>query len=427
MSNNSPQTPGFQAWIIWATASVFFFYQYILLLSYGILASEIEATFGIGAAAFGVLSALFSITYGIFQLPGGILLDRMSVRRLLTAGCALTTAGVFVFGISPNVYVAAVGSCLMGAGVCVAFVGATYICSQWFPPGRFALMAGLTVLVGCLGGAIMQQIFAALLDFYGWRTIMGGLAVFGVLTTALLWLIVRDRAEQPVPTSSQAKEDGSGGLGQALGSVLGNPQIWLAALYIGLILGQCISFGSVWNIPFQLAFYKGLAKAALVNSSLFVGLGFGCAAIGAISDRLQRRVRPMQVGAIVAFFAMGGLIWTPPLPDVAVVTLLFVLGFACGASNLSYILSVENTPPRFSATALGFIATMAFVIGGLFQILPGLMLAANTSNGGGGSDHVQYGIEEYGSAFIVFPLASVLALIITFFIRETYCRSREDT
>ncbi|NQU15172.1 MAG: MFS transporter [Desulfobacteraceae bacterium] len=372
----------------------------------------------ISAATFGVLTALFSIVYGVLQLPVGMMLDRMSIRRLLTLSCALTAVGTAVYALSPNALMAGVGSTVLGAGTAVAFVGAMFLSRQWFPPSRFALIIGLTVMVGCVGGAIMQQVLAFLLREFSWRVIMMGLAAVAVIIAGLLWIMVRDTPEGSQPDSLDTSQEPSAGLSTALKMIVSNWQIWFAGIYCGLTLGHLLAFGSVWDIAFQTGYYSSLPKAALVNSSLFVGLGVGCTVIGWASDRLSRRVWPMRVTALVACMAMVGLIATPPLPDWAVVTIMLILGFACGGSNLSYALAVENSPPKVNATALGLVATVAFVLSGVLQILPGIALGA--------AGKVTYTIDQYRNAFILFPISSFIAFIFTFMIRETHCKSQAE-
>ena len=109
MSISDSGRTGWRSWIIWGTTALFFLYQYTILLSFGVISAKVQSAFAIGAAAFGVLTALYTFMYGFLQLPAGILLDRMSVRALLTLCCLISLAGATAYGFSPNVVVAGVG------------------------------------------------------------------------------------------------------------------------------------------------------------------------------------------------------------------------------------------------------------------------------------------------------------------------------
>jgi len=426
MSANASGRIEWRSWIIWGTTALFFLYQYTILLSFGVISAKVQSAFAIGAAAFGVLTALYTFVYGFLQLPAGIMLDRISVRALLTFCCGVSVLGAVAYGFSPNVYITGLGAVLMGAGTTVAYVGAVFLSRRWFPLSIFGLVAGLTVMVGCVGGALMQQVLAFLLRHLGWRGIMLGIAGSGVMLTALLWLIIRDKPKTYDREHPNTDQEESLALAQGLRIVAGNGQMWFASIYSGLILGQVIAFGSVWNIPFQMGFYADLSTSVTVNSCVFIGFGFGAPIIGWISDHFHLRVWPVRISAVIVLAAMAFLLWMPPLSEWAVVALMLVIGFASGGSNLAYAFGVENSPGSLSATALGFVATISFVLGAVLQILPGLFLGPAAQAGAHEAVKLSYTIEQYRHAFIVFPICSLLAIMLTFMLRETHCKSQAE-
>ncbi len=424
MDQNSSEGIGWRPWIIWGITSLFFLYQYTILLSFGVISASVQSSLAIGAAAFGILTALYTFVYGFFQLPAGILLDRMNVRILLTLCALLSAAGAAVYGFSAHVPLTGMGSVLMGAGTTTAFVGAVFLIRQWFPPPVFGLVAGLTVMVGCVGGALMEQALAVMLRHLGWRGIMMGVAGIGGILAFLLWTIVHNKPNTPekdLPKSDAAQPVG---LSDGLRIVSKNFQVWLAGIYSGLILGQIIAFGSVWNIPFQMRFYSDLTQSVVINSCIFIGFGFGAPVIGWISDHFHLRVWPTRISALVVFAAMGFLLWLPPIPDWAVVPLIILLGFAGGGSNLSYALGVENSPEKISATALGLVATISFVLGAVLQMLPGLFLGPASHGAAQEAGKIAHTLGQYRDAFVIFPVCSIIAVGVTFLIRETHCKSQ---
>ena len=427
MAQENAEGASWRSWIIWGTTSLFFLYQYTILLSFGVVSAEVQSSLAIGATAFGILTALYTSVYGFLQLPGGILLDRVNVRTLLTLCCLVSAIGAAIYGSSSHMIIAALGSILMGAGTTVALIGAVFLIRRWFSPAIFGLVAGLTILVGCEGGALMEQALAVLLQRLGWRGIMMGIAGTGGVLTILLWTIVRDKTKAPendLPTSEAVQP---AGLADVFSVVFKNVQIWLAGAYSGLILGQIIAFGSVWNIPYQMRFYNDLTHSVVINSFIFIGFGLGAPVIGWISDHVRLRIWPTRISAFVVFAAMGLLLWTPPMPDWVVITLLILLGFAAGGSNLAYALGVENGPERASATALGLVATLSFVLGAALQILPGMLLGPASQAGAHEAGKVVHTVAQYGEAFVVFPICSLIAVGVTFLIRETHCRSQVES
>jgi MFS family permease len=88
----------------------------------------------------------------LLQIPIGVLLDRFGARVLLSGAMALAAAGTIAFGLAQSLELAYAGRFLIGAGSAVGFIGSMALASQWFPVHRFALLAGLAMLIGMVGG-----------------------------------------------------------------------------------------------------------------------------------------------------------------------------------------------------------------------------------------------------------------------------------
>ena len=89
----------FTIWAMWALASFFYAYQYVLRVLPNIMMNDILQKFHIDAALFGQYSGLYYIGYAGMHIQVGILLDRYGPRWILT-GCILLT----VIGLLPLLY-----------------------------------------------------------------------------------------------------------------------------------------------------------------------------------------------------------------------------------------------------------------------------------------------------------------------------------
>ena len=93
------------------------------------------------ALALGSLSAFFYYTYVGMQIPVGILIDRFSLRWLLTSMILVCAFGCVIFALTSRLPVAAFARLMMGFGAAFAFVSALKIASVWFPAKQFGLLA----------------------------------------------------------------------------------------------------------------------------------------------------------------------------------------------------------------------------------------------------------------------------------------------
>ena len=73
-------------WFIWSLASCFLFYKYLLQVSPSIMVTDLMQHFNLSAKGLGHLAALYFYAYMLMQLPGGVLLDKIKLRKIWSLG-----------------------------------------------------------------------------------------------------------------------------------------------------------------------------------------------------------------------------------------------------------------------------------------------------------------------------------------------------
>ena len=177
----------------WATGAAFFFYAWVLRVAPSVMIDELMRDFGVGAAAVGSLSAFYFYGYAGMQIPVGMMIDRFGPRRLITASAAICALGAVLFALSPGFWGVAAGRFLIGASAAFSLVGAMAVAGQWFPATRFALLSGLAMMAGMLGGVFGQAPLRLVVDRLDWRTAMLLVAGGGLLIALSAWGTVRGR------------------------------------------------------------------------------------------------------------------------------------------------------------------------------------------------------------------------------------------
>ncbi|MFH1118162.1 MAG: MFS transporter [Pseudomonadota bacterium] len=409
-----------QVWTIWGAATSFYFLRVILFIALGVFGAKIQTAFSISAGRFGSLAGGAYVVYGILQLPLALLMDRIGPRIVLTVSCSACVCGSLAFALATNMYWAELGSLLIGGGAAIAYVGAMSVTRRLFLATDFAFVVGLIVLVGSAGGAGMQELFAVLTRWESWRTIVMALAGLGTLILGLLWLIIPPEVSRKESGTPPARPRNLLSWCKDLKGVVSHRQIWLAGIYRGLTLGQMLSFGYVWDIPFQMTRYNDLSKSVAINCAVLIGFGLGSATVGRISDRIRSRLLPMRITAVVMMFLMGCLIWFPGANAWVEACLLFGFGFSCGGASLGHALGAESSPKYLTATALGFVSTIAYLIAGGLQILPGIFLDMTPTPHPLAGMVCRHTVGQYCDSFIIFPIASICALAATVGLRENF-------
>lgn len=399
--------------LAWATGAIFFFYAWVLRVAPSVMITELMRDLAVSGAVLGNLSAFYFYGYAGMQIPVGLMLDRFGPRRLMTLAALICAGGCVLFATSTAFWAVALGRFLIGASAALSLVGSLAVAGQWFPPHRFALLSGLAMMMGMIGGVFGQAPLRMSVEAFDWRTTMLLLAGGGVLIAIFAWTTVRD------------KYRGSGGFGHVMGglaSVAAMPQNWLIAIAGLGASTPLLGFAGLWGVPY-LGATHGLdpKAAAAVTSTLFLGWAAGAPLFGWLSDRLGRRVAPFVAGMVLATTTIAAIVYLPGLPVPLITVLCFLCGFGGSAQTVAFAIVREHNLPRLSGTAIGFANGIFTSAGALYQPLTGWLLdlgwRGQMSNGARVYDVVAY---QYALSAIV--AGTFVALLCTLLIKETYCK-----
>lgn len=401
----------------WATGAMFFFYAWILRVAPSVMIDEMMRDLAVGGAVIGNLSAVYFYGYAGMQVPVGILIDRFGPRRLMTAAALFCTAGCVIFALSGGIAGVAVGRFVIGAAAAFSFVGAMAVAGLWFPARHFALLSGLAMMAGMIGGILGQAPLRLIVEALDWRGAVLTLAIGGVVIAIAAWATVRDRPHE------SARRPVLAGLGQ----VMRNRQTWLIALAGLGTTGPPLGFASLWGVPyFVTTLGIDRAAAASITSMMFVGWGVGAPLIGWASDRIGRRKLPLIVGLAICLLSMSAILYIPHLPIGVLMALCFLCGLGGAAQIAGFAATRESNPPALSATAIGLVNGTVTGAGALFQPLLGWLLDVNWKGQVVAGARV-YDADAYQFALSAVVVGTFIGFVCTLAMRETYCRPLNAT
>jgi MFS family permease len=415
-----PRHPASYAWTVWLLSALFFFYAFFQRVAPSVMVEDLMRDFAVNAAVLGNLAAFYFYAYAGMQLPVGMAVDAWGPRRVLTVAGIACGIGSLIFATADSLWAAYLGRLLVGGGAAFGFVGNLKLAANWFPPRRFALMSGLTMMVGMAGGIGGQAPLAALVEGVGWRPTMTGAAVFILVLAPTIWLVVRHEipAEMPRPAPDAVRP----GVLSGLGHTLRTPQILIVGLFGICMAATMLAFGALWSVPYLMTAHDlSRPEAAASVSIMLVGWAIGAPLAGWVSDHIGRRRRPLVVSAVTALTSFAAMIYLPGIPLWAVQVLFFVNGAASGATTISFAVVRENIDARWSGSALAFINMSFTASGALFQPFVGWLLDLNWDGRVVDGARV-YSITAYESALFTFVVLGVVALAALVFVRETHCK-----
>lgn len=406
------------AWLVWGLAAIFYFSDYLARVAPGVMHRSLQMDFGINEAGFGILTASFYFPYILMQIPVGLTVDRLSIRGILTVMSTITALGCIVFGFADGLLVASVGRMLIGFSAAFAFVSALRLATSWFPPAMLGLLAGLTQALGMLGAAAGEAPVAFMVATAGWRNTMFVMSVLFVALAGLLYQFVQDK---PGARRNEVRLEKKVSIATSLRIVLSHRQTWLNALYAGFLFGPTAVIGEAIG-PAYLQFGRGLTAhaAAFATGLIFIGWGISGPLSGWLSDKIGRRKPVMIFSAISGVILTSIFVFYPNMNKEFAYIIFFIFGLTNTGVAISYAVATEIHESKVVGTALAFTNMISILIGALMQPLVGRII--DIVSGSRAFNVESLLLSDFQAGLRLLPLCSLIALILSLMVKETYCR-----
>ena len=408
------------AWLVWSLAAISFGYAFFHRVTPSVMVSDLMAEFVVSGAVLGTLSALYFYPYVLLQVPLGAMLETFGTRILLSGCLLLAGVGSILFGLAHSVEVAYLGRFLIGFGSSVGFLGSLALASKWFPPHRFAFLAGLSMFVAMTSGMVAQAPLAYLIDIYGWRANILALGTAGFALSLLVFLFVRNQPASLGPATARplANREKWRELGSALKAVMRNADVWKVSLVAATMSGPMLVIGGLWGTPFLMVkFDLSRPEAAFFMSLLLLGWAVGAPVSGWLSDYIGRRKPILVTGLVLICIMLAIVTGLENLPLGVVVACFVMVGMSGGGMTASFGLVKDVMPASLAGAATGVVNSMTVASGAILQPFVGLALDLQWDGRlVDGARHYAEG--DFRTAFTLVLAAAVIGLVTAVTLRE---------
>jgi MFS transporter, ACS family, tartrate transporter len=354
---------------------------------------------------YGRAAGMFFAGYFLFQLPSNLVLERIGVRKwisaLMVVWGVVSCSMIFVRG-PVSFYVLRF---LLGAAEAGFFPGMILYMKRWFPASSRARAVAWFMTANPLAGVFGSPISGALLGLHGaglqgwqWLFVMEAVPAI-VLGIAVYWILpenpeganwLTDAERSHLTTMLELEHSGEHGLNKRdLLDVIFNLRVWMLAL-IYFALPACMYGVTLW-LPIAIRSLSGLSYFAtgVVATIPFIATAIAMVLVGMHSDRVNERrwhiALPAFIGAIALAAAshtrqpllvvggmtlgmMGAEAMTGPFWAMATVQV-----GANAAAAIAVVNSIANLGGYFGPDIIGLLRSGNGQFRGLFAI--GLTLA----------------------------------------------------
>ncbi|HJO93251.1 MAG TPA: MFS transporter [Victivallales bacterium] len=336
------------AWSIWFLCALFYFYEYALRTSPGIMLPELSSYFSISYASLGILISAYFFSYAPMQLVAGALMDGYGGKKLLPLSVLFCAIGSFLF-IQHSFDIALIGRLLIGAGAAFGFVGIIYIATNWINKKHLSLIIGLTQTLGMFG-AIAGQVFMAKIEKYqSWFAVWWYYVVFGFVLFIILICIIPKRPKE----LDEYQKEHKGKLIYNLISIFKNRHTIIIASVGGLLFIPTTVIAMLWGIPFLTGLY-GITRIEASHIMMFVFIGWivGCPIVGYVDDKFNKHKLLMLFGLVVTFILFMIFAYVNIGINASCI-LLFFIGFFSSVQILTFTIVEESNPIHLKGSVLG--------------------------------------------------------------------------
>ena len=362
-----------------------------------IMATGLQAEFGLSAQALGVFAGTFAFAFGTMQLFMGIAIDFWGIRRTLLVAFPMAIAGAALSAVATGYSMLLLGQVLIGVGCAPAFLVCTVFIARYFAPSRFAAVSGAAMGVGGLGMLFTGTPLAWLVQLSSWRMGFGALAVMSILAWLLIFWKVREPQAAHADTTAHATPESLGQTVRGFGALFLLPHTVGILLLALMTYASMLSLRGLWLGPLLIDRHgytlvaSGHVATAMSLVSLFSPAFFGRMDPGPGTRRRWLIGFTVLMAALFAAMGVWQLAWLDVAGPLAV-------GVLSGYIVLQYADVRSSYPAAMTGRAMS-VFTMALFLGvALMQWITGV--AASTAKA--------QGAEPY--AVVMFTIAGMLAL-----------------
>ncbi|WP_263363279.1 MFS transporter [Nocardiopsis listeri] len=366
---------GARAWLVWGVAVGGYFLAMLHRNGLGVAALEAQSRFDVGPALLSLLPMLQLLVYVILQVPAGLLADRLGPRYTLVMGMAAMAVGSCMFALAPGIEMAVVGRFLIGLGDALVFLNVIRLAALWFPRARYALVSGLTGVVGGTGQVASAAPLAWALGGIGWVAAFLATAGLTVFMALLMLLMVRDRPAGAAGRSTVADPISAwAALKEALRA--DGPRIGMA--HHAAVMAPFTMMMVLWGYPFLV---NGLGLSEGAAALTLTGLAAGALPLAPLAGVLVGR-RPGVRGYFALVFggtlSLGWLLlvlWPDgaPAPLGVAVLALSALGQTM-APTISFDFARDGIPAGRTGVASGLVNMSGFTTAVVCTVAAGAIL-----------------------------------------------------
>lgn len=355
-------------WLVLVLMGLVIFGAYYAYDAVSPIADFIIKGMNITRAQYGLLFSFYYLPNFVMVLVGGILLDRVGIRKAGTLFAALCAAGVFLTAASKAFSLMLVGRLIYGLGSESLIITQNKVLSKWFKGKELALAFGLNLTVARLGTFAALNTAARIQAWSGsWRLAIWVSSIIMFVSFALFFIYSGlDRAKEKYFQRATPEGEEEKFVFQDIFRF--KPSFWFVSLLCMTFYSAVFPFTAFSTVFLQTKFGFSAVKGGFYTSLVISGSMVFTPVFGFVADRIGRRATMMIIGSLMLVPVHLSLGLTHLAPAAAMVVLGISFSLVPAAMWPAIPIMVEE---RRLGTAFGLMTLIQNVGLTLFNWLAG--------------------------------------------------------
>ncbi|MEJ5263785.1 MAG: MFS transporter [Bacteroidales bacterium] len=291
--------PAWLRWLVLFIVSLAMMGNYYIYDSISPLADLLKQQLGFSDTAIGTLNAIYSLPNIIMVLIGGVIIDRIGIRKAGFIFAFLIMIGALLTCISGKLSVMATGRLIFGLGAESMIVAITTSIARWFKDKEFALAFGLNLTIARLGSfmALNSPSWARELYQMGWQypliisAVAGSMALLCISLYSIVDYLAEKRYQLPKEGNTDKIE---------IKKIFQFPvSFWFISLLCVVFYSAMFPFQTFAVKFFQHVHHTTRDAGGLLSSLLTLSAMVFTPIFGALSDKIGRRATLMLAGSLL--------------------------------------------------------------------------------------------------------------------------------
>src|SRR5579864_8324229 len=400
-----PEPSRFRSWMVLIFVSIAMFGNYYVYDALSPLADVLKQQLGFTDSNIGLLQAIYSFPNIFTVVIGGVLIDRLGLRRSLMIFGVLCLIGPAITVASSHLWMMATGRLIFGMGAESLIVAVTAALARWFRGKELSFAFGINLTISRLGSfAALNSPTWARWAFANWRwpfliaLAVSSLCVFGTL---VYWVM-------------EAWAEKNYDLGKVSTDKVVFGDLFKFDQSYWLIVALCVVFYS-GIFPFQTFAVKFFMEAhgtsrefgGFLSSMLTLFAMIATPLFGLWADRIGKRALLMMLGSLlmIPVYLMMAYTHVNLYVPMAMMGVAFSLIPAVMWPSVAYLVEQAKL-----GTAYGLMTMIQNIGFGGFNLLVGW---ANTHSHAGVDNPAGYNLGMW-----IFSVLGLLGVLFAFLLRQ---------